>query len=170
VNVIDTTKRTGAAVAIGVVLVAALASVAQASESPPSSAQLAKALQVRGDALNRVYHLGAYATSASSGAAARRALEIRSDALNRVYHLGAYATSASSGAAARRALEIRGDALNARYHLGRYAVISQTGGFDWADAGIGAASMFGLIVAAGGLFLVSRRHRAIGGGSLSRAS
>jgi hypothetical protein len=139
VNVIDTTKRTGATLAIGVALVAALATAAQAGDSSASSVQASNALQ------------------------------LRSDALNRAYHLGDYAPSASSPATANRALEVRGDALNARYHLGRYAVIGSTSGFDWADAGIGAASMFGLIATAGGLFLVSRRHRAIGDRSLSQA-
>jgi hypothetical protein len=107
------------------------------------------------------------AGSSSSSAAAQQALQFRSEALNREYHLGSYAMPGSAGAT--RALELRGNALNQRYHLGDYAVIRPVSGFDWSDAGIGAASMLGLIAAAGGLFVVSRRHRAVGNRPLRQA-
>jgi len=38
-------------------------------------------------------------------------------------------------------------------------VVEQPGGFDWADAGIGAAAAFGLVLLASGLALVALRHR-----------
>jgi len=54
----------------------------------------------------------------------QKALEIRSDALNRQYRLGAYAqqrTTADATPEWAKALEIRSDALNRQYRLGKYA-------------------------------------------------
>jgi hypothetical protein len=60
--------------------------------SGPSKQEL-RALRLRGDALNRKYHLGAYAGPSKQEL---RALRLRGDALNRKYHLGAYATATGS--------------------------------------------------------------------------
>ena len=57
------------------------------------SAQAVRALEVRGQAFNRYYHLGTYGTV--SGQAAR-ALQERSVALDRTYKLGAYADTSGS--------------------------------------------------------------------------
>ncbi|HEX3224527.1 MAG TPA: hypothetical protein VHQ89_00380 [Gaiellaceae bacterium] len=54
--------------------------------------------------------------------AAIRAAEIRGDGLNRLYHLGRYASDSTGlNSAEARATRLRGEALNKRYHLGAYA-------------------------------------------------
>ena len=54
--------------------------------------------------------------------AAIRAAEIRGDALNRFYHLGRYASDATGlSSAEARAMRLKDQALNKRYHLGAYA-------------------------------------------------
>lgn len=51
-----------------------------------------------------------------------RAEKIRGDALNRFYHLGRYASDATGlSSAEARAMRLKGEALNKRYHLGAYA-------------------------------------------------
>jgi hypothetical protein len=104
-------------------------------------------LHVRSEALNRQY-------------APLRALAIRSEALNKLYGLDT-STAGGTPAQALSALQARGEALNQRYQLGRYAVVRVDGGFDWADAGIGAASMLGVVLIAGALTIVIRRSRTI---------
>jgi hypothetical protein len=63
--------------------------VASAAKRPPvQSAQVKQAvhaLEVRGQALDRIYHLGPYA---GTSAQAVHALEMRGQALDRMYHLG----------------------------------------------------------------------------------
>ena len=52
------------------------------------------ALVLRGQALNRIYHLGPYARTSSAKVEAGQAvhaLMLRGQALNRIYHLGSYA-------------------------------------------------------------------------------
>jgi hypothetical protein len=110
-------------------------------------AQAGSALHVRSEALNRQY-------------APLRALAIRSEALNKLYGLDT-STAGGTPAQALSALQARGEALNQRYQLGRYAVVRVDGGFDWADAGIGAASMLGVVLIAGALTIVIRRSRTI---------
>jgi|SRR5437764_249582 len=57
------------------------------TDSRPSEHGI-RALTVRGQALNRMYHLGEYAGPSKE---AIRALTVRGQALNRTYHLGEYA-------------------------------------------------------------------------------
>jgi len=68
------------------------------------------------------------AAPASNQPAWQRALAIRGDALNRTYHLGRYAVpralTAPTTPAWYRALELRSRALNKRYGLGRFAPAS----------------------------------------------
>ncbi|HEY2373865.1 MAG TPA: hypothetical protein VGH82_15180 [Gaiellaceae bacterium] len=60
--------------------------------------------------------------TAQTSSATIRAAEIRGDGLNRLYHLGRYASDAMGlSSAEARAMRLRGDALNKRYHLGAYA-------------------------------------------------
>ena len=69
---------------------------------------------------------------AQAVSSATRAAMIRGDALNRRYHLGAYATAGSAAKlspAELRAMRIRGDALNRKYHLGSYAPTAATSSF-----------------------------------------
>ena len=75
---------------LAVTVFAALLAVAVASAAtrpPVQSAQVkqaAHALEVRGQALNRIYHLGPYA---STSAQAVRALEVRGQALDRIFQV-----------------------------------------------------------------------------------
>jgi hypothetical protein len=57
-----------------------------------------------------------------------------------------------------RALESRGQAMNAKYHLGadRVTVSSVNGGFDWRDAGIGAAFSAAVLLLLGAIAYASR--------------
>jgi len=98
-----------------------------------------------------------------------RADQLRSVGLNQRYHLGTYRTVGTAAPQAYlRALMIRSDALNRKYHLGRYAiaraaraVTQQSSGFDWGDAGIGAAATAGLVLVAIGVGAGARRYRAV---------
>lgn len=131
-----------AALVVGMTLTA----VAQAGANGP---QL-RALHVRGQAMNDKYNLDAL-----------NALQIRSDALNRRYRLGVYATSAQAGnEAALRALAVRGRALNMHYRLGSYAIVRPSSKrFDWTDATVGGAVVFGLVLIGGAVAVGTRRFR-----------
>jgi hypothetical protein len=130
-----------AVLAVGMTLTA----VAQAG----SNGAVQRAEAIRSRALNDKYNVDAL-----------NALRIRSDALNRRYHLGKYATSSSTdNAAARQAEAIRAQAMNQRYHLGSYAVVRQSSGFDWVDASVGGAAVFGLFLIGGGVAVGMRRFR-----------
>ena len=131
-----------AALVVGMTLTAA----AQAGGNAPAL----RALQIRSQALNDKYNLDA-----------ANALLIRHDALNRLYHLGAYATSAqASNAAALHALALRGQAMNVHYRLGSYAVVQQSSNsFDWTDAAVGGAVVFGVFLIGGGVAVGARRFR-----------
>jgi hypothetical protein len=92
------------------------------------------------------------------------AIQLRSEALDQKYHLGAFRTPKGDSAQAERALMLRSDALNRKYHLGRYAIVRparQASGFDWGDAGIGSAATLGLVLAAIGATAGARRYRAV---------
>lgn len=124
-----------------------LAAVAQAGSSTPQQ----RALQIRGQAMNDKYNLDA-----------QNALLMRSDALNQQYHLGVYASSAfaPSNAAALHALALRGKAMNVHYRLGTYAVVRQSSSsFDWTDATVGGAVVFGVFLIGGGVAVGARRFR-----------
>lgn len=92
----------------------------------------------------------------------KRALAVRSNALDRQYSLGRFAVPGSAGTATppawMRALESRGQAMNAKYHLGadRVTVSSVNGGFDWRDAGIGAAFSAAVLLLLGAIAYASR--------------
>jgi hypothetical protein len=101
------------------------------------------------------------ATAQASGSSQGRvtpqqlnAVRARAEAMDRYYHIGAF----SPATVARRADERRAQASDQYYRLGRYAVIDVSSPFDWADAGIGAGTMLGTILVAGGLAVVVRRR------------
>lgn len=76
---------------------AALALTQAVSAAPPSPASKAAVIYaqlVRGDALNRKYHLGNYATPSPQQL---RAIRLRSIALNRYYGLGSFAQQPAPG-------------------------------------------------------------------------
>jgi hypothetical protein len=131
-----------AALAVGMTLTAA----AEAGANTPER----RALEIRSQAMNDKYNLDAL-----------NALQIRSDALNRRYQLGVYAKPAQAGnEAALRALGMRGRAMNVHYRLGSYAIVRQPSkGFDWADATIGGAVVFGLVLIGGAVAVGTRRFR-----------
>jgi hypothetical protein len=131
-----------AALLVGMTLTAA----AQAG----GNARKAGALEIRSQAMNDKYNLDAL-----------DALLMRSDALNQQYHLGVYASSASpSNAAALHALAMRGKAMNVHYRLGSYAVVRQSSNsFDWTDATVGGAVVFGVFLIGGGVAVGARRFR-----------
>lgn len=146
-------KAAGATLTVGFLLATAFAATAAAGNG--LTPQQRQAVWARADATNRYYHLGAYS---SAGATARQAMLRRSEALNRFYHLGAYASSAP---AVKKADLRRAQAINRFYRTGSYAVIAPSNGFDWADAGIGAGAMFGLILLAGGVAVAATRGRTV---------
>ncbi len=131
-----------AALVVGTTLTVA----AQAGANAPEQ----RALEIRGQAMNVKYNLDVL-----------NALRIRGDALNRRYHLGVYAKSAGTGnAAALRAVAMRGQAMNERYQLGSYAIVRQSSNsFDWVDATVGGAVVFGLVLIGGGVAVGARRFR-----------
>ena len=111
-----------------------------------------QAVLARAVAMDRFYHLGAFSPNV---VAAQQAEERLGQAMNRFYHLGTYA---SSSPAVQKADLRRSEATNRFYHTGSYAVIRRSNGFDWADAGIGAGTMLGLILVAGALGVAGRRR------------
>jgi len=124
------------AVAAAAALVGAVAGQAQAgSGNIPQgfTAQEWNAIQLRSEALNQKYHLGAYSTAGDS-AQAERAIMLRSEALDRKYHLGRYAVVNTP---------------------------RQSNGFDWGDAGIGSAATLGLVLIGIGLAVGARRVRGV---------
>jgi hypothetical protein len=90
---------------LAIAVLAALFAVplASAATRPPvQSAQVKQAIHalvVRGEALNRIYHLGPYAHPSTE---AVRALEVRGQALDRIYHLGPYADATKQAVEALR--------------------------------------------------------------------
>jgi hypothetical protein len=118
--------------------------------------------------------LGASAQAATSKPASMskaeyRALMIRSQALNDKYGLGTSARPAAMTKAEYRALMIRSQAMNDMYGLGRSHVARQAepaqpsvvsnDTFAWADFGIGAAAMLGLVLVSIGLIAGGRHGR-----------
>lgn len=106
----------------------------------------------------------------------------RGDALNKLYHLGKYSPAVQAGPKPAemttqqwQAELARGDALNRRYGLGPYSeggvnsavstaapprVVSVAAqGFDWGAAGIGAGVAIGLVLLASGTVAVVRQTR-----------
>ena len=142
-------------IAAGAVLVVALTAVfvggaAAAGQAPKGmSTQAYQALLERSQALNRAYHVG-------SVDPATRALELRGQALNREYGLGSAATPRT---VAPNALRMRSEAMNAKYQLGSYSVVRPAPSFNWADAGLGAAGMLGIVLIAGALLFGTQRFR-----------
>jgi len=82
-------SSTSLVLVIVALLTAPLAAAANGAptDSRPSKHEI-RALTLRGEVLNRTYHLGEYAGPSKE---AIHALTLRGEALNRTYHLGAYA-------------------------------------------------------------------------------
>jgi len=141
--------RIGTAIAAAAaMLVLAGSAVAQSGVSAQQSAgDLA-----RGDALNKLYHLGKYGAAAQAGqkpaGMTMRQWQgelARGDALNKLYGLGAYAESSKSSASTTP--------------ISPPVVSVAADGFDWGAAGIGAGAAIGLALLATGMAVVVRQTR-----------
>ena len=176
-NISQTMLRIGTV--LGTIVV--LASSAQAATSRPAgmSQPEYRALMIRSEALNTLHGLdrsvvsARVATSRPTGMSEReyRALMIRSEALNTLYgnavtrlspeqFTGYYRAGANLMAPQEfAALVARSEALNRQSGLDRTSQptkvveepTSSANGFDWADFGIGAAAMLGVVLLSGGL-------------------
>jgi hypothetical protein len=133
---------------------------------------------------------GAWAAPTGMTKAEYRALMLRSEGMNQKYSLGQYATGMTK--AEYRALMLRSEGMNEKYGLYQYsqpgllsndqqvnttpivseklagldlpptATASSGEGFDWNDAGIGAALAFGFVVlGVGSLLTVRHQHKPI---------
>ena len=170
--------------AFALVVPAAQAATRSADPVHPALAVSAatRAAMVRGDALNRRYHLGAYATAGSAAKlspAELRAMRIRGDALNRKYHLGSYAPTpatssfasdvANSNAVARYPANRTGDRSDAlsRYEAninggdsGSVTSVSSGGGVLHSPAaGAGLAAGLLLLISLAGFALARSRNQ-----------
>ena len=155
VNTTHKIKAATATLTVGFLLAIAFAATAQTAYGREGmTAQQRQALHARAVATDRNYQLGVFSPDV---AAVEQAQELRGQAMNRFYHLGAYS---STGAPAQRAVERRSQAMNRFYRTGKYAAVSSSSPFDWRDTGIGAGGLVGLIILAGGLTVVVRRHTA----------
>ena len=96
----------------------------------------------------------ATAPQPASKAAVIRAETARGDALNRLYGLGRYTTPTP---AQLRAIQRRSIAMNKVYGLGQFARPAAPG-FDWGDAGIGAAIAIGALLVGSAAAMTMRRR------------
>lgn len=133
---------------IGTAVTAAAAMLALAGSAVAQSAGDV----ARGDALNKLYHLGKYSPAALAGPKPAglttrqwQAELARGDALNERYGLGAYAASGDISAVTTSA---------------RQRVVSvAAGGFDWGAAGLGAGAAIGFALLAMGMVVAVRQTR-----------
>jgi uncharacterized protein YqgQ len=104
-------------------------------------------------------HCGPITQAGNPNAAAVRAIELRSQELGKLCKSGTLSRDLYIGhcgpitQASKRAVEIRGQAID---QVATVRATPTTSGFDWADFGIGAGSMLGLVLLAGGV--VTRVH------------
>jgi hypothetical protein len=140
--------RIGTAIAAAVaMLILAGSAVAQTGQQSVS-AQQAAAEMARGDALNRLYHLGKYSPAALAGS---KPVQLTSEqwqaelargaALNERYGLAGYADARVTRSAPQPSVSVAGD------------------GFAWDAAGIGAGAAIGLALLATGMAVIVRQTR-----------
>jgi len=161
--------RLAVVVAIAAATITAAGSAGAANGIPRGvTAQEWKALLIRGEALNRQYHLGTYANSNAL------ALRLRGEALNARYGnawtrltadqfrtvVGLFGPSVTQfSPQALRAYFARGNAGKSMGHT--VATTSTTsGGFAWGDAGIGALATVGVMLVSAAGATARRRSRA----------
>jgi hypothetical protein len=110
----------------------------------------------------------AIARPAPMSIAEYRALMLRSQALNKIYHLGTYSrVRVGMTGAEYRALMLRSEALNKKYGLGHWKtpaaapkLATVAGGLSWTAYGIGAAAVAGLVLLLAGAIAARRSgHR-----------
>jgi hypothetical protein len=163
-------KRLTSYLVVIATVVAAVAAVPAAHASNPNAAAL-RAIELRSQELGKlcqsatlsrelyIGHCGPSTQAGNPNAAAVRAIELRSAELGKlcqsatlsrelyIGHCGTKRAEDHSTAADLRAVEVRGQAID------QVAAVraSPSAGFDWADFGIGAGSMLGLVLLAGGV-------------------
>jgi len=132
-------------------LVLAGSALAQSGQQSVSAQQTAAEL-ARGDALNKLYHLGKYSPAAQAGAKPTalttqqwQAELARGAALNERYGLGVYAASGNTSAVTTSAPQ-------------PVASVSDDG-FAWDAAGIGAGAAIGIALLAIGMVFIVRHSR-----------
>jgi hypothetical protein len=111
----------------------------------------------------------AIARPAPMSIAEYRALMLRSQALNKIYHLGTYSrVRVGMTGAEYRALMLRSEALNKKYGLGHWKtpaaapkLATVAGGLSWTAYGIGAAAVAGLVLLLAGAIAARRSGRRI---------
>jgi hypothetical protein len=144
--------RTPIALAVVVVGIAAAPLGAAASGTPTDphpSKQEARAMMLRGEALNRIY-----GTTSATGPTQQevRAYTERGQALNRIYR------QVGPSSDEVRALTLRGEALNRSYHGGAYTTGSS---FAWRSVELTAVAVAGAIVLAFAAAVGVRKRRAV---------
>jgi hypothetical protein len=156
-------KRLTSYLVVIATVVAAVAAVPTAQAGDPNSAAV-RAIVLRSQELGRLCqnptlsralyfgHCGPSVQAGDPNAAAVRAIVLRSQELGRLcqsptlsrqVYLGHCGTAAELRAVARR-----GQAMD---QVATVRATSTSDGFDWAEFGIGAGSMLGLVLLAGGL-------------------
>jgi hypothetical protein len=138
-----------------------------------TSSAAIRAAEIRGDGLNRLYHLGRYASDSTGlSSAEARAMRLRGEALNKRYHLGAYAPSghdtwfnyaaslgtADPGASTGLGYRFVTDTL-APGGSQSVGVGSDSSGFSWTTAGIATGSVICVVLLLAGGVLVTARRR-----------
>jgi hypothetical protein len=111
-----------------------------------------RALIIRSEALDQKYGVGAVnsAKPVNMSEGAYRTLAIRSKALDQKYGVGAVQSSKPLVSEKIGGLQLQPSSTQAEVVAGN--------GFDWSDAGIGAAFVFGTMLLGAGLLLTVRRH------------
>jgi uncharacterized protein YqgQ len=171
-------KRLTSYLVVIATVVAAVTAVPAANAGNPNAAAL-RAIELRSQELGKlcqsgtlsreVYigHCGPITQWANPNAAALRAIELRSQELGKLCQSGTLsrevyighcgpitqagnpnAAEDHSTAADLRAVEIRGQAID---QMAAVRATPTSAGFDWADFGIGAGSVLGLVLLAGGV-------------------
>ena len=163
-------KRLTSYLVVIATVVAAVAAVPATHAGNPNAAAL-RAIELRSQELGKlcqsatlsrelyIGHCGPITQAGNPNAAALRAIQLRSEELGKlcqnptlsrelyIGHCGTRRAEDHSTPADLRAVEIRGQAID------QVATVRATpsAGFDWADFGIGAGSMLGLVLLAGGV-------------------
>ena len=162
-------KRLTSCLVVIATVVAAVAAVPAAHAGNPNAAAL-RAIELRSQELGKlcqsgtlsrdlyIGHCGPLTQASNPNAAALLAIELRSQELGKlcqrgtlsrdlyIGHCGPKRAEDHSTAADLRAVQIRGQAID---QVATVRATPTSARFDWADFGIGAGSMLGLVLLAG---------------------
>jgi uncharacterized protein YqgQ len=138
-------------------VVAAVAAAPAAHAANPNAAAL-RAIELRSRELGKlcqsgtlsrevnIGHCGPITQASNPNAAALRAIELRSRELGKLCQSGTLSREVYIGHCGP--IEVRGQAID---QVATVRATPTTAGFDWADFGIGAGSVLGLVLLAGGV-------------------